>query len=194
MPCKPRRVSRNDGLEKKSARASRDVHTKHILINVIIQACLFTRYGTVRSTCFGRRTVSKGGGDNDVTVSNDVSCVVMNIILGLQEKNPHVPSSSSYASASSKNDGRLPDTPPFGLFGKDFPGPFSSSSSTPPVTSSPLLKKFSSPSCSLLGASAWGAAADRLGYLSPFYAYTNGSSAMVSTLSIMIILGHRNVV
>ncbi|KAK3850470.1 hypothetical protein Pcinc_042828 [Petrolisthes cinctipes] len=40
-----------------------------------------------------------------------------------------------------------------------------------PETSSPF---------GLFGASAWGA--DRLGYLSPFaYAYTNGTSAMVST-------------
>nr|XP_027221220.1 protein pangolin, isoforms A/H/I/S-like [Penaeus vannamei] len=63
-----------------------------------------------------------------------------------EDKSTHVPSSSSFASAS-KSDGRLPETSPFGLF----------------------------------GASAWGAA-DRLGYLSPFaYAYTNGTSAMVST-------------
>lgn len=37
------------------------------------------------------------------------------------------------------------------------------------------------------GASAWGA--DRLGYLSPFaYAYTNGTSAMVSTRPSTFIL------
>ena len=85
----------------------------------------------------------------------------------MQEKSGHV-ASSSYASSASKTDGRLPDTPPFGLF------------------SDHSFEAGRGVADWLRATSAFGA--ERFGYLAPFAYYTNGST-MVSTWSIFNPLG-----